>query len=155
MATFDRDVQSADDILGKADALLARHRGARTDRAPEPTGDFPILTEVVESAPATPLDVGSLSLDDLERELRAELLEQLSSELSKHIETRVNERVAGRLAEIVAQIRIDLAAEVTRALKETIAESMSQVVERMRTDARAADHTHHDNPQRPASSNTR
>ncbi len=138
MATFDRDVQSADDILGKADALLARHRGTRNERAPEPTGDFPILTEVVETTPVEPLEVGSLSLDDLERELRVELLEQLSSELSKHIEARVTERVAGRLAEIVAQIRIDLAAEVTRALRETIAESMNQALDRIRDDTHAS-----------------
>lgn len=154
MATFDRDVQSADDILGKADALLARHRGTRAERAPESTGDFPILTEIVETAPVEPLDVGSLSLDDLERELRLELLEQLSNELGKHIEARVNERVAGRLAEIVAQIRIDLAAEVTRALKETINESMNQALERMRKETNSPQESGPSAP-RPATGNMR
>ena len=35
------------DVLGKADALLQRHRAARITQQAEPPVEFPVLTDVV------------------------------------------------------------------------------------------------------------
>jgi hypothetical protein len=138
MATIDRENRTADDILGKADALLARHRGStvatRAERPPESTGDFPILTEVVQNTEPQSVDLGNISLDDLERELRLELLEQMSGEIEKLIEARVYERIGERLNEIMSQVRVDLAAEVSRVVQDTLSEAMSQALAQTKGD---------------------
>src|SRR5690606_41262594 len=49
---------SPEDVLRKAEALLARHRMPRTERQPAPPVDFPTLTEVDEAAPPRPGEGG-------------------------------------------------------------------------------------------------
>lgn len=71
-----------DDVLGKADALMSRHRSfvarsadSRVDEPPDSMPDdvdVPVLTEIVETNQAGPLTLDAL-LDGLQDDLRDEL----------------------------------------------------------------------------------
>jgi hypothetical protein len=123
------------EVLGKADALLARHRPTRAARAPEPPADFPELTEIISGAgapapvPAMPSD---LALERMENELRLELLGQMGAELERLIEVRVHERLATTIGEILDRTRADLATEVRRAVRSALDQVIEDEVQRLR-----------------------
>lgn len=122
----------ADDVLGKADALLQRYRAARAARQPEPPSDFPVLTEVYEAAGPRPFS--DLDLEILEKELRLELLELLSGELERLVEVKVRERLEDRVAEAIASVAQELETEVRRAVREALAEAISGEIVRLKSD---------------------
>jgi hypothetical protein len=126
------DPPRSNDVLGKADALLARYKAARAARQPEPPADYPVLTEVFESPKPRPFS--DLDLEIIERELRLELLELLSGELERLVEVRVRDRLEDRVAEAVAAIAKELETEIRRAVREALAEVIHGEIARLRED---------------------
>ncbi len=125
-------MSESDDVLGKVDALLARHRAARAGRQPDPPADFPVLTEIVEAprAPGAPLSDAELAR--LEKELRLQLLELLGGELERLVEARVHARIETKVKEITAVAGRELEAEVRRAVREALGEVIAAEIARLR-----------------------
>jgi hypothetical protein len=118
------------DVLGKADALLQRHRAARSAQRPEPPVEFPVLTDVVSvgepPAPPSPAPVpapvlSEADLERIERDLRLELLSLLGPEFERLVEARVHERLGPKVDEIMGLTRKVLEAEVRAAVRDAMA----------------------------------
>src|SRR5262245_34950687 len=125
------------DVLGKADALLQRHRAARAAQRPEPPLEFPVLTEVVpeEQAPAAPAPAPALSEEDLvriERDLRLELLALLGPEFERLVESKVHERLGAKVDEIMNLTRKVIEAEVRGAVRDAMAEVITAETARLK-----------------------
>ncbi len=124
-----------DDVLGKADALLQRHRAGRAAPRAEPPAEFPVLTDVVHDAltaappsvlaqPVPPPVYGELSEEDLvriERDLRLELLSLLGPEFERMVEAKVHERLGAKVDDIMTLTRKVLEAEVRSAVRDAMA----------------------------------
>lgn len=137
-------VDEADEVLGRADALLFRHRGARPPSTAQESGaaeaDFPVLTEVVGQSETTPGTAGAaqpadtvqdLMLDQIERDLRLSLLDQMRPELERLIEMRVNERLDKSLGDIMERTKNEFATELRRAVREALAQVVDDEVKRL------------------------
>jgi hypothetical protein len=118
------------DVLGKADALLQRHRAARSAQRPEPPVEFPVLTDVVSvgeppappsPAPAPAPVLSEADLERIERDLRLELLSLLGPEFERLVEARVHERLGPKVDEIMGLTRKVLEAEVRAAVRDAMA----------------------------------
>jgi len=118
------------DVLGKADALLQRHRTARAGQRPEPPVEFPVLTDVVSvgqppdppaPAPAPAPVLSEADLERIERDLRLELLSLLGPEFERLVEARVHERLGPKVDEIMGLTRKVLEAEVRAAVRDAMA----------------------------------
>jgi hypothetical protein len=127
------------DILGKADALLQRHRAARTAQRPEPPVEFPVLTDVVAEAhaPAAPAPAPAppLSEEDLvriERDLRLELLALLGPEFERLVESKVHERLGAKVDEIMSLTRKVIEAEVRGAVRDAMSEVITAETARLK-----------------------
>jgi hypothetical protein len=128
--------KDADDILEKADALLARGRAAMPAQQPSPPIDFPVLTEVFAEAlpPAATTPPAALSdhaLAELESELRLQLLQLMAPELERLVEARLHSRLEVAMAHSFARARTDLENEVRRAVRETLAEVIAEETARL------------------------
>jgi hypothetical protein len=125
----------ADEILKKAEALLAKHRGGRP--AVAPPADFPTLTEVVDHGPpdngrgASPL-FNEEELESFERELRQEILQLVRAELERLIEAKLHPRLESKVAEIMTKARIELEVEVRRAVRESVTLVIDNEIERLK-----------------------
>jgi len=126
--------QHADEVLGKADALLARHRGARPAPRVEPPVDFPVLTDVVHDAPAPPPPPAPTEeqLAQIERDLRLELLGLLGPEFERLVEARVHERLGGKIEEVLGLTRKVLEAEVRNAVRDAVAQVITDESARLK-----------------------
>lgn len=115
----------ADDLLGKADALMRRHRvfvaGAPEQKSllADEGDDVPVLTEVVDAAAATPL----APADEIEakaRELAYGLLAAqrgaLAEELAAWLDTELPRVVMAVLDGVTDQIVAQVTAEARAAL---------------------------------------
>jgi hypothetical protein len=128
------------DILGKADALLQRHRAARPGQRQEPPVEFPVLTDVVSEAQppaAPPAPAPQLSEADLvriERDLRLELLSLLGPEFERLVEAKVHERLGPKVDEIMALTRKVLEAEVRAAVRDAMAAVITAEAARLKGD---------------------
>jgi hypothetical protein len=127
------------DVLGKADALLQRHRAARAAQRPEPPVEFPVLTDVVSEAEAPPAPVPApappLSEEDLvriERDLRLELLALLGPEFERLVESKVHERLGAKVDEIMSLTRKVIEAEVRGAVRDAMAEVITAETARLK-----------------------
>jgi len=130
------------DVLGKADALLQRHRAARAAQRPEPPVEFPVLTDVVSegfvpvppdapaAAPAPPL--GEEELVRIERDLRLELLALLGPEFERLVESKVHERLGAKVDEIMGLTRKVIEAEVRGAVRDAMAEVITAETARLK-----------------------
>jgi hypothetical protein len=119
------------DVLGKADALLQRHRAARAAKLPEPPVDFPVLTEVVQGAPAAPAPLSEAELVQIERDLRLELLGLLGPEFERLVEAKVHERLGAKVDDVLTLTRKVLEAEVRAAVREAVAQVIADEVARL------------------------
>jgi hypothetical protein len=130
----DQGGQHADEVLGKADALLARHRGARSTARAEPPVDFPVLTDVVHDAPAPapPPAPTEEQLAQIERDLRLELLGLLGPEFERLVEARVHERLGGKIEEVLGLTRKVLEAEVRNAVRDAVAQVITEESARLK-----------------------
>lgn len=128
------------DVLGKADALLQRHRAARAPARPDPPAEFPVLTEVVHGAPAaqpTPVPAPALSeaeLARIERDLRLELLSLLGPEFERLVEARVHERLGAKVDDVMTLTRKVLEAEIRAAVRDAVAQVIAEEMARLRGD---------------------
>jgi hypothetical protein len=119
------------DVLGKADALLQRHRAARAaGKSPEPPADFPVLTEVVQGAPAA-APLSEAELVQIERDLRLELLGLLGPEFERLVEAKVHERLGAKVDDVLTLTRKVLEAEVRAAVREAVAQVIADEVARL------------------------
>jgi hypothetical protein len=114
--------------------------GAReTPRAPvgdashESPADYPILTEIVESATEPPTGSRNIGLEELERELRIELVNHMAADLEQQIESRVYGRLSASIEEIAGRVRNELFTEVRRAVREVVAEVLAEEKKRAQT----------------------
>ncbi len=126
------------DVFGKADALLQRHRAARPGQRPEPPSEFPVLTDVVDAAPppAAPFaPAPALSEEDLvriERDLRLELLSLLGPEFERLVEAKVHERLGAKVDEIMGLTRKVIEAEVRSAVRDAMADVITAETARLK-----------------------
>jgi len=130
----DQGGHRADEVLGKADALLARHRSARPAPRVEPPVDFPVLTDVVRDAPAPPPPPAPTEeqLAQIERDLRLELLGLLGPEFERLVEARVHERLGGKIEEVLGLTRKVLEAEVRNAVRDAVAQVITDESARLK-----------------------
>jgi hypothetical protein len=135
-----------DDVLGKADALLGRHRTGGPARRPEPPVDFPVLTDVfsreLPAAPPAPASApapGPLSdeqLVQIERDLRLQLLQLMGPELERLVEAKVHARVAPVVAAAIERTRTDLELEIRRAVQEALTQVIEEETDRLQREGR-------------------
>ena len=124
----------ADDLLGKADALMARHHPGRA--AATPYGEIPVLDEVVD-IPTESDDLPLLTelvlpaaLDQAQTEamtagIRASLLE----ELQPRIDALIEERIKDDLAPLVERMFEDLRGELQLIAREIQEDATRTAVE--------------------------
>jgi hypothetical protein len=142
MATSDPNRSRNDALLGKADAFIARRRGATSVQPPDPALDYPILTEVVESTPEPPhRDAGNIALEEIEKELRVELLGEMTAEIERLIEARVHARLSASIDGIMTRVRAELFTELRRAVHEALKEVLDQQLKGTKPDASGAQPT--------------
>ena len=118
-----------EEILDKANALLARHRAARP-ASREPPVDFPILTEILHDATAA--GYSEAQLEQLERDLRLELLGLLGPEFERLVEAKVHERIGAKIEEVMGLARKVLEAEVRAAVRDALGEVIAAETERLK-----------------------
>jgi hypothetical protein len=128
-----------EDLLGKADALMARHRPGRT--AAEPYAEIPVLDEVVDLTPARDKSpvlnerVRPVPLDEeragaLAASVRASVLAALQPEIDSLIEERLKEGLAPLLETLFGELQL-----ITReTLSDTINTVIEQELERRKSD---------------------
>jgi hypothetical protein len=131
-----------EDLLSKADALMARHRPARTGA--EPYSEFPVLDEVVDllrasdDLPVLTERVGPVSLDKAQTEalaesVRASLLAALQSEINSLIEARLQEGLAPRVEKLFGELRGDLQLIAREILSDAIDIAVEKELERRKS----------------------
>jgi hypothetical protein len=120
-----------EEILDKANALLARHRAARPSTRGEPPADFPVLTEILEDATAAGYTEAQLA--QLERDLRLELLALLGPEFERLVEAKVHDRIGSKIDEVMGLARKVLEAEVRAAVRDALAEVISEETARLKS----------------------
>lgn len=120
-----------EDLLSKADALMARHRPSRTGSAP--SAEIPVLDEVVELPPAhadlqAPADCAGPASPDEDRtealaaSVRASLLAALQPEIDSLIEERLKEGLAPLLESLFGELQV--------IARETLADAIKEAVEK-------------------------
>jgi hypothetical protein len=132
-----------EDLLSKADALMARHRPARTGA--EPYAGIPVLDEVVnlpresdnppvltELAGPGPLD--EEQIEALAASIRAWLLAALQPEIDTLIEERLKQGLAPRVERIFDDLRGDLQQIAREILSDTINTAVEQELDRRKSD---------------------
>jgi hypothetical protein len=119
-----------EDILDKANALLARHRSAVPAGGGEPPVDFPVLTEILHEATAA--GYTEAQLESLERDLRLELLGLLGPEFERLVEANVHERIGAKVEEVMGLARKVLEAEVRAAVRDALGEVIAAETARLR-----------------------
>jgi hypothetical protein len=133
----------SEDLLGKADALMARHRPGRAgaeayaqipvleevvDLAPEDDG-VPLLTEVVEPDSAAPRLADQALLREeqvaaLAQSRRASLLEALQAE----IDIRIEEHLKALLEPVVEKLFEDLRTELQSIARESLSKAIDSAL---------------------------
>jgi hypothetical protein len=126
----DPAARGTEEILDKANALLARHRAARPTARGEPPVDFPVLTEILEEAVAAGYTEAQLA--ELERDLRLELLALLGPEFERLIEAKVHDRIGAKIDEVMGLARKELEAEVRGAVRDALAEVIAEETARLK-----------------------
>ena len=132
-----------EDLLGKADALMARHRPPRTTGEPHagipvldevvelpPDGDdLPVLTELVLSAPAVDEHIETLAAN-----IRASLLARLQPEIDALIERRIKVVLPPPVESVLHELRGDLRLAAREVLDDAIHAAVEQELDRRRSD---------------------
>ena len=131
-----------DDLLDKADALMARHRPPRA--AAEPSPDIPVLNEVVE-LPHEGDDVPVLTelvlpaaaeqerFDALVANIRAALLAELQPEIDALVNARLKDGLAPLVERILHEVRGDLQLTKPDTLGDAIRAAVDQALERRKS----------------------
>jgi hypothetical protein len=131
-----------EDLLSKADALMARHRPAWTPA--EPYAEIPLLDEVVELPPesgdlplltelAEPAPIEQEQLEALAASIRASLLAALQPEVDTLIEGRLNDVLAPRVERIFDELRGELQLIAREVLGDAIHSALERELERRKS----------------------
>ncbi len=131
-----------EDLLSKADALMARHRPARP--AVEPLLEIPVLHEVVHiggERDDLPLLTELAAAAALEREQAdvpapgryAPLLAELQLAIDKSIEARLKERLEPLVEKMFIDLRSELQSIARRVLNEAISKAVEQELDRRKS----------------------
>jgi len=131
-----------EDLLSKADALMARHRPARTGA--EPYAEIPLLDQVVDLPPenddpplltelAEPAPVDEEQIEALTASIRASLLAELQPEIDTLIEERLKQGLAPLVERIVDDLRGDLQLIGREILSDAVNAAVEQELERRKS----------------------
>ena len=128
-----------EDLLGKADALMARHRPGRTatesyaeipvleevvDRSPE-SDDLPVLTELVEPDLIEP----ELLHEDHSVALAASIRASLLAALQPEIDSLIEKRLIEGLEPLVERLFNDLRGDLQRIAREILGDAIHTALE--------------------------
>ena len=123
-----------EDLLGKADALMARHRPARS--AAEPYAEIPVLDEVVELPPETgelppPAELTRPALLDEKQfeALSASIRASLLAELQPEVDALIEDRLKAGLPSLVERMFHEVRDELQLVAREVLAEAIRVAVE--------------------------
>jgi hypothetical protein len=119
-----------EEILDKANALLARHRAARPANRADPPVDFPTLTEILHEATAAGLTEAQLV--QLEQDLRLELLGLLGPEFERLVEAKVHDRLGAKIQEVMELARKVLEAEIRAGVRDALGEVIAEETARLK-----------------------
>ena len=131
-----------EDLLGKADALMARHRPLRTAgepyagipvlddvvQLPPDNDDLPVLTELVPSAPG-----GDEQTNALAANIRASLLAGLQPRLDALIEERLKDGLSPLVEKMFHELRSDLQLIAREILGDAIHNAVEKELERRKS----------------------
>ena len=124
-----------EDLLGKADALMARHRPSRT--AAEPYAEIPVLDEVVEIPPdgddppvLTELVLSAPAEEEQINALAASIRASLLAGLQPEIDSLIEERLKQALAPLVERLFNDLRGDLQLIAREILSDAIGTAVER-------------------------
>ncbi len=123
-----------DDLLGKADALMARHHPGRAPTAP--LAEIPVLDEVVDFMAAgdhlpllteyvVPATLDAEQAEALAQSMRAALL----ADLQPRIDAMVEERLKESLAPLVEKMLDDLRGSLQLLSREILEDAIHSAVE--------------------------
>ena len=132
-----------EDLLSKADALMARHRPARTQA--EPYAEFPVLDEVVDLPPesadpplltelAGPARLDEEQIEALAASIRASLFAALQPEIDTLIEQRLKQDLAPLVDRRFDELRADLQLIARDILSDTVKLAVERELERRKSD---------------------
>jgi hypothetical protein len=134
-----------EDLLGKADALMARHRSTQTPA--EPDAEIPVLHEVVDlgslgDGPPLPTGCdGTAPVDEeevlaLAASLRTSLLSALQPEIDSLIEQRLKQAMAPRVDRLFGDLRDDLQLIARKILSDAVNSAVAKELERLKFDGK-------------------
>ncbi len=143
-----------DDLLNKADALMARHRPARTGDAsylgipvldevvvpPAESDDLPVLTELIEPEPAqagmveikpahTESVAPELPPEEESEALAAKMRASLLAALQPQIDSLIEESLKESLAPLIERLFDDLRGDLQRIARNTLSEAINTAVQ--------------------------
>jgi hypothetical protein len=113
-------------LIGRTDALLKKHRvrpKPKSTGAPVENLDIPVLTEVVETAPA---ETAPPDIDELAQRLHQEVLQSLQPQ----IESLLDARLAQTLADLLEQVRHGMEAELKISLRAMVRDAVAAAIDR-------------------------
>lgn len=122
-----------DDLLGKADALMARHHPGRVPAAAQ--AEIPVLDEVVNSLPEH-ADVPLLTEYvlpapvDAEQALAARIRASLLLELQPRIDALIAQRLKDELPALIETMFDELRGKHQQMARESLSEAINAAVER-------------------------
>ncbi len=138
-----------EDLLGKADALMARHRPGRAVAASYPEipvleevvdllpgdDDIPLLIEIVEPARAVPMPPEQALLHEeqvaaLAQSRRASLLAALQPEIDRLIEEQLKESLEPMIVRLFEDLRGELQSIAHATLRDAIHAAVEREIER-------------------------
>src|SRR5258706_11087435 len=150
------DTPGTDDVLGRADALLNRHRAARKPGAntgPIPTltepvaqdldaSAIPTLTDIVETPPE-PAHSGEIisrvQAQNLEHGVYQKLKQGLDAQIADVLQSRFMPDVAGALDQALQKTNTELKTNINAMVRASIEETLQKQLPQLRlTDASAA-----------------
>ena len=132
-----------EDLLRKADALMARHRQPRTGA--EPYAEIPVLDEVVEPAPdgddwpvltelVLPEPADEEQIEALAASIRASLLAELQPQIDVLIDQRLKDGLSPLVDRMFHELRGDLQRIAREILGDAISIAVEQELERRKSD---------------------
>ena len=128
------DTDKADELLGKADALLGRYRHGAPGPLAAAAADFPVLTEVVD-LPADPVTTtaelpeaagAGPEIDDVQ--LREQILATLAPDLEKRLTDTLKPRAAELFDYAMQSVQLELGLSIRAAVRSAVAEAVDEAL---------------------------
>lgn len=123
-----------EDLLSKADALMARHHPGRTE--PEPYAGIPVLDEVVDLGPdgddlpvLTGLAPSAPADEEQIKALAASIRASLLTELQPEIDALIEQRLKNALPPLIEKMFHDLRSDLQLIARETLSDAIHIAVE--------------------------